>query len=86
MLLLSRDISMEMRTAVTVALITETVRGIPVEVELDKSDGLPKHCCVNLDNILTIPKASIISQITTVSPEKMDEVREKIVYALDLDR
>ena len=83
MLLLSRDVSIEMRNSVTVAEITRTIRDIPVEVELDESDGMPGHCCVNLDNILTIPKDLAESRITTLSPEKMREVKEKIIYALD---
>ncbi|MBN2168020.1 MAG: type II toxin-antitoxin system PemK/MazF family toxin [Actinobacteria bacterium] len=84
-LILSRDVSIELRNSVTVAEITKTIRGIPVEVELDESDGMPEHCCVNLDNILTIPKNLITSRIATVSPEKMNEVRESILYALDLE-
>ncbi|MBN1288485.1 MAG: type II toxin-antitoxin system PemK/MazF family toxin [Actinobacteria bacterium] len=85
-LLLSRNISIEIRSSVTVAEITKTIRRIPVEVELDESDGMPEHCCVNLDNILTIPKKLLESRITTLSPEKMNGVREKILYALDLAR
>ena len=85
MLLLSRDISIEMRNSVTVAEVTRTIRNIPVEVELDDSDGMPDQCCINLDNILTIPKDLLQSRITVLSPEKMKEVRESIIYALDLD-
>lgn len=84
MLILSRDVSIEMRNSVTVAEITRTIRNIPVEAELDESDGMPGHCCVNLDNILTIPKDLMESRITTLSPDKMREVGQKIIYALDL--
>lgn len=85
MLLLSRDVSIEMRNSVTVAEITRTIRNIPVEVELDESDGMPGHFCINLDNILTIPKDLIKSRLTVLSPEKMREVKEKIIYALGLN-
>lgn len=83
-LLLSRNVSIEIRNSVTVAEITKTIRGIPVEVELDESDGMPEQCCVNLDNILTIPKKLLESRITVLSPEKMNGVKDKIFYALDL--
>jgi mRNA interferase MazF len=83
-LVLSRDISIEVRNSVTVAEITGTIRGIPSEVELDKSDGMGKQCCVNLDNILTLPKDLLSNPLTSLSPERMSEVEEAIVFALDL--
>ena len=55
-LLLSRDAAYRVRSSVTVAPITRTVRSIPVEVPLDRSDGMPVACAVNLDDILTIPR------------------------------
>ena len=48
-LLLSRNEAYVVRNAVTVAEITTTIRGIPVEVVLGPQDGLPKKCVVNLD-------------------------------------
>lgn len=83
-LLLSREVSIEVRSSVTVAQVTSTVRGIPVEVNLDHSDGMPGECVVNLDNIVTIPKKILTSHITTLSPEKMNSVRKAALYALDL--
>lgn len=83
-LLLSRNASYDVRTKVTVAEITTNIRGIPVEVELDQGDGLPKKCCVNLDNIITIPKDRLSNPIASLSLEKMEEVCSKIMYALAL--
>ena len=51
--LLSRDEAYTIRNAVTVAEITSTIRGIPVEVKLGPKDGLPKKCVANLDTIIT---------------------------------
>lgn len=84
-LLLSRNASYDVRSKVIVAEITGTIRGLPVEVELDQSDGLPKHCCVNLDNIITIPKQRLSNPVASLTPDKMAEVREKIMYSLDLN-
>lgn len=84
-LLISRDISYQARDSVTIAEITSTERGIPVEVGLDEEDGLPKSCVVNLDNIMTVKKSMLGSPITMLSPEKMALVNRAIVYALGLD-
>jgi mRNA interferase MazF len=82
--LLSRDAAYQIRTAVTVAPVTRTVRNIPVEVPLDRSDGLPTPCVINLDDIVTIPKALVTERISTLSPERMREVGEAVRFALDL--
>ena len=68
----------------TVAPVTRTVRNIPVEVPLDRSDGLPTPCVINLDDIVTIPKALVTERISTLSPERMREVGEAVRFALDL--
>ena len=82
--LLSRNEAYAVRTAVTVAPLTTTARGIPVEVPLDEKDGLPKACVVNLDSILTIPKSFLESRITRLSPKKLEEVHRAVKFALDL--
>jgi len=82
--LLSRDAAYRVRTSVTVGMVTRTVRDIPVEVPLGPEDELPQQCVVNLDDILTIPKARLTEQITTLSPQKMTAVNRAIIFALDL--
>ena len=82
--LLSREEAYAVRTAVTVAPLTTTVRNIPVEVPLDEKDGLPKPCVVNLDSIATIPKRLLVSRITSLSADRMRQIREAIRFALDL--
>ena len=83
--LLSRDAAYQVRAAITVAPVTRTVRTIPVEVILDRSDGMPARCVVNLDDITTLPKVLIKERITALSPEKIKRVDEAIRFALDLD-
>lgn len=84
--LLSRDSAYHVRTSITVAIVTRTIRNIPVEVRLDAEDGMLQECVVNLDTIVTIPKARIIDRITTLSPEKMTAVSRAVIFALDLKR
>ncbi len=83
-LLLSRDAAYSVRTSVMVAIITGTIRNIPVEVLLGPEDGMPAECIVNLDDIVTIPKSRLTERITTLSPEKMTAVAKATVFALDL--
>ncbi|MFP3974618.1 MAG: type II toxin-antitoxin system PemK/MazF family toxin [Dehalococcoidia bacterium] len=83
-LLLSRDAAYRVRTSVTVGIVTRTVRSIPVEVPLGIEDGMPEECVVNLDDILTIPKARLVERITTLPPQKMSAVARAIAFPLDL--
>ena len=82
--LLSRDVAYRVRTSITVGIVTRITRNIPVEVPLGPEDGMPQQCVVNLDDILTIPKARLAERITTLSPEKMTAVARAISFALDL--
>ena len=82
--LLSRDVAYRVRTSVTVAIVTRVARNIPVEVPLGSEDGVPQRCVVNLDDIVTIPKARLAERITTLSPEKMTAVARAVIFALDL--
>ncbi|MDH4268420.1 MAG: type II toxin-antitoxin system PemK/MazF family toxin, partial [Deltaproteobacteria bacterium] len=72
--LLSRDEAYVVRNAVTVAEVTSTIRGIPVEVELGPEDGLPKKCVVNLDTIVTIRKDLLIERIALLRDGKIDQI------------
>jgi mRNA interferase MazF len=83
--LLSRDAAYRVRAAITVAPVTRTIRNIPVEVPLDRSDGMPARCVVNLDDITTIPKALIKQRITGLSAENIGRIDQAIRFALDLD-
>ncbi len=82
--LLSRDEAYNVRTAVTVAEVTSTIRGIPVEVELGPEDGLPKKCVVNLDTIVTIRKDMLTERISFLPTEKIEKINAAIRFALSL--
>ena len=82
--LLSRDEAYVVRNAVTVAEVTSTIRGIPVEVELGPEDGLLKKCVVNLDTIVTIRKDLLIERIALLRDEKIDQIDSAIKFALSL--
>ena len=81
-LLLSRNEAYAVRNAVTVAEVTTTKRGIPVEVPLNQEDGMPKPCVINLDTLATIRKDLLETRITIISDERMALVNKAIKFAL----
>jgi mRNA interferase MazF len=82
--LVTRDSAYRVRTSVTIAPVTRTVRNIPVEVPLDQRDGLPARCVVNVDDLTTIEKSFLKQRMASLSAEKMQQVEEAIRFALDL--
>jgi len=83
-LLISRNQAYKVRSEVTVAKVTTTIRNILVEVELSPKDGMPETCVVNCDTITTVSKARLTQRITALSDEKIRAVDTAIRYALDL--
>ena len=83
-LILTRDSIIEYLEEVTIAPITATVRDIPSEIFLSKLDGMHKDCAINFDHIQTVSKEKIGSLIATLSPEKLKQVREAILFSLSL--
>lgn len=83
-LILSRDAMPRGHGEITVAYLTATIRRRPVEVLLTRADGVHKTCVVNLDAINTIPKSCLKYLVCTLSPSKMDEVKNAILEALDM--
>jgi len=83
-LILTRDSILEYLNEVTVAPITSTIRNIPSEVFLSKSDGMPRDCVINFDHIQTVSKKKISSLIAVLPPERLEEASEAIFFSLDL--
>jgi len=82
--ILTRDSIIEYLGEITVAPVTSTIRDIPTEVVLFGQDGMPQDCAVNCDHIQTVAKGKIGPAITTLPPDKMEQVRHAIAFALDL--
>lgn len=83
-LVLTRDSVLEYLGEATVAPLTRTVRGIPSEVALGREDGLPEACAVNLDHVQTVAQGRLGALITTLPARRMAEVRDALLFALDL--
>lgn len=83
-LVLTRDSVIEYLGEVTVAPLTTTIRDIPSEVLLTRRDGMSRDCAVNCDHLQTVAQSRLGPAITSLSAEKMSEVREAVSFALDL--
>jgi len=82
--ILTRNSILEYLGEVTIAPVTSTIRDIPSEVLLSRLDGMHNDCAINCDHIQTVSKLSIGSMITSLSKEKLNEIRGAISFALNL--
>ena len=73
------------RTRVTVAPISRTVRELRSEVAIGVGEGLAHDSVVNTDEILTVRKERLDPEaIGSLGPVKLRELETAIHYALDL--
>jgi len=82
--ILTRNSILEYLGEVTIAPITSTIRDIPSEVLLSRQDGMHNDCAINCDHIQTVSKSNVGSMITSLSKEKLSEVRDAVNFALNL--
>lgn len=82
-LLLTRSSAYSYLHKVIVAEVTRTIRGIPEEVTLLKSEGVRDPSVVNLDNIHVVAKSVLGDRIGVLSPAREREVKRALGYALD---
>lgn len=83
-LLLSRDEAYAVRDLVTVAPVSTCMRGIPTEVVLGRTEGMPRRCAVNLDTITTIPKRMLARRIAALPAPRLAAVDRALRFALGL--
>jgi mRNA interferase MazF len=82
--ILTRNSILEYLGEVTIAPVTSTIRDIPSEVLLSRLDGMHNDCAINCDHLQTVSKSNVGSMITSLSKEKLSEVRDAINFALNL--
>ena len=73
------------RELITVAPVSRRIRRIPAEVALGPEDGMPLVCAVNLDSMITVPRARLRRQIASLSDDKVRAVDAAIHFALGLE-
>ncbi|PLS75451.1 MAG: type II toxin-antitoxin system PemK/MazF family toxin [Actinobacteria bacterium] len=81
-LVLTRDPVADRISAVVVAALTRTRRGLTSELDLFAADdGVPTDCVVNFDNVHTVPKNVFRRRVTSLSPARMAQACRALVAA-----
>lgn len=80
-LVLTRAEAIPVLRNVTIAYLTRTVRGIPTEVPLGPTDGMPEECVVTLDNLRTVSRGLLNDPIASLTGKRMDEVCRALAIA-----
>jgi mRNA interferase MazF len=80
---LTRDEAIPTLRNVVVALVTQTVRGIPTEVRLTASDGVSDECAISFDNLRSVPRVLLTERITTLGSDRLREVCAAVAAAVD---
>ena len=80
-LVLTRQAAIPVLNAVLAVPATRTIRGIPTEVPIGRSDGMPVECALSLDNSTVVPKAFFRERITRLSVERLGDVCRALALA-----
>lgn len=73
------------RTSVTIAPVTRTIRAIPSELPLGRRHGLRAASVANCDTLQTIPKASLGRRaIGRLTPFELVRLDAALRYALGI--
>ena len=84
-LILTRDSAIGYLSAVTVAPITTSIRGVPSEVVLNEDDGMKAPCAVNLHNVITVSQERVGKRVAQLSATRMKEVCTALRFAMGCD-
>jgi mRNA interferase MazF len=84
-LVVTRTAAIGVRSAVTVAPVTRTIRGIRSEVELGRRHGRRARSVASCDSLQTIPKALLGSRpVGTLTTDELPTLDRALRFALDI--
>lgn len=82
-LILTRSEVLDVRSLVTVAEISTSIRGLAAEVEIDhEAAGLQRACVVNADGLHTIAQSTLTTRVGAVDEPTLLLVCAAVAYAL----
>ncbi len=84
-LVLTREAARGAMTKVTVAPITNTIKGLSSEVLVGPANGLDHDCAVSLDNVLTVTIDALGRSVGYLSGNQEAQLARAVVLAYDLD-
>jgi len=79
---MTRDEAMPVLNQVLAVPATRAIRGIPTEVQLDRSDGMPVACVLAVDNMTLIRVSLCTERVTRLGPERMQAVCDALGTAV----
>ena len=74
-LIVSRDAANQVMRRVLVAPVTRRVRGVPSELALGASEGLPTASVASFDNLRPFPKAMLVRRLGSLGPRQHEICR-----------
>ena len=77
-LVCTRSEAIPVLTAIVVAPVTRSVRGIPTEVPLGRDEGLEVESAASFDNLQTIPRGALTTRLGTLDPLRKGELGEAL--------
>ena len=80
--ILTRQSSLDGLSAIAVAPVTPSIRGVPSEVLLDEADGMKAPCVVTLHNVATVRKTRIGRRVAHLGEDRMKEICRALHFAL----
>jgi mRNA interferase MazF len=83
-LVLTREEVRAVRTLVTVAPITSTVRGLRSEVAVGPDNGLEHDSVINLDLIATVPRSALVRPLGALLEHQENDLTRAFHEAFDL--
>jgi mRNA interferase MazF len=82
-LVLSRNGAIPVMETVLVAPITRTIRGLPSEVGLERSEGVLTTCVASFDNTQVIAKSTLTRRLGALSDGRWHEVCAAMKATID---
>lgn len=82
-LVLTRDDVLDVRSLVTVAEVTTTMRGLAAEVTIDHgAAGLDHESAINCDGLHTIPQSMLTKHVGVLDAKELNQVCAAVSYAV----
>ena len=82
-LVITRSEACEVLHQVLAVPATRTTRGIPTEVTVDETDGMPELSVFSVDDLSLVRKSLLTQRLTILQPERMSEVWAALGAATD---
>jgi mRNA interferase MazF len=76
-LVVTRSSAVPVLKGIVVAPVTRTVRGIPTEIGLGQTEGLPVDCAASFDNLDSIRRSALIERVGSLGSRR-DEICEAL--------